>query len=265
MQIVSVFEAGRTDRRAADTRQDLRPLDEIYTAYFRVDEACDPASVLECLKIRHSVYCVENSYETDTPRVGDYESDEYDDRAKHASLRHVQSDIPVGTVRMIYPRFDVPRESFVFQRFLDWNVHREADCYPVMSTGEISRFCVTRSFRRSLQDARNANCAPGTDRFSDEFLRILPHMTLGLIEWLVRVSVRDRLSHWCALMEPALLRLLSRIGIHFQPIGGLVEFHGMRQPCVAELAPMLDRMYRERSDIWCVVTANGAHRAALRA
>ena len=33
------------------------------------------------------------------------------------------------------------------------------------------------------------------------------------------MSVREGMTHWAAVMEPALLRLLTRLGIHFNPLG----------------------------------------------
>jgi N-acyl amino acid synthase of PEP-CTERM/exosortase system len=56
-------------------------------------------------------------------------------------------------------------------------------------------------------------------------------------------------------MEPHLLRLLGRLGIHFEPLGELVEFHGRRQPCMTHLEPMLERVLAERPDIWSVIAA----------
>jgi N-acyl amino acid synthase of PEP-CTERM/exosortase system len=51
-------------------------------------------------------------------------------------------------------------------------------------------------------------------------------------------------------MEPALLRLLSRFGIYFTPIGPLVEYHRMRQPCHANAATLLQRVREENFDLW---------------
>src|SRR3954454_1724840 len=39
------------------------------------------------------------------------------------------------------------------------------------------------------------------------------------------------LTHWCALMEPSLVRLLYATGVHFAPLGPMVDAYGRRQPC----------------------------------
>ena len=66
---------------------------------------------------------------------------------------------------------------------------------------------------------------------------MLFHLPLGLIKSCVEMSVREGMTHWAAVMEPALLRLLTRLGIHFNPLGSLVEYHGRRQPCWVDMAP----------------------------
>src|SRR6185295_16967877 len=94
---------------------------------------------------------------------------------------------------------------------------------------------------------------------SEEQRSILPHLTLGLIETLVRMSVENGITHWCAVMEPTLLRLLTRLGIHFDPIGPLIDYHGRRQPCYIPLKTLLARVKRERPDVWDVITRAGRH------
>jgi len=60
-------------------------------------------------------------------------------------------------------------------------------------------------------------------------------------------------------MEPALLRLLSRLGIRFSSIGGMIEHHGWRQPCYARVHELLATIERERYDVWEVITDCGRY------
>jgi N-acyl amino acid synthase of PEP-CTERM/exosortase system len=87
--------------------------------------------------------------------------------------------------------------------------------------------------------------------------RLAPHITLGLIESLVAMSERSGTTHWCSVMERALLRLLSRIGIYFENLGPQVEYHGRRQPCYMELRTLLARVKEERFDVWEILTREG--------
>jgi N-acyl amino acid synthase of PEP-CTERM/exosortase system len=79
----------------------------------------------------------------------------------------------------------------------------------------------------------------------------------------VRMSIENGITHWCAVMEPTLLRLLTRLGIHFEPIGPMIEYHGRRQPCYIPLEVLLPRVQRERPDVWDVITRGGKHWADL--
>jgi N-acyl amino acid synthase of PEP-CTERM/exosortase system len=73
----------------------------------------------------------------------------------------------------------------------------------------------------------------------------------------VRQSVARGLTHWAAVMEPKLLRMLAVMGIHFTPVGPLVDHHGLRQPSYCCISEMLERLKQERPDHWMVVTEAG--------
>ena len=85
-------------------------------------------------------------------------------------------------------------------------------------------------------------------------------MRLGLIQILLQMSAQHGITHWCALMEPTLLRMLAGMGIRFKPIGPLVEHHGLRQPCSADIAQVLQAVKRERPAFWEVLTCGGVLR-----
>src|SRR6266478_220690 len=82
-------------------------------------------------------------------------------------------------------------------------------------------------------------------------------MRLGLIQALVQMSARHGITHWCAAMEPTLLRMLSAMAIRFRPVGPLVEYHGLRQPCYCVVAEILEAVRRERPSFWAVLTDGG--------
>ncbi len=125
---------------------------------------------------------------------------------------------------------------------------------PPETTSEISRFAVSKAFRRRLGDNKWAD--QELIRQEDE-RRLIPNLTLGLIRSLVEMSAEHGITHWSAAMEPALLRLLTRLGIHFTNAGPLIVYHGRRQPCYTELDTMLTRCHGERPDVWEVLTREG--------
>ena len=87
--------------------------------------------------------------------------------------------------------------------------------------------------------------------------RMLPLMTIGLFAGIVRMSRRHNITHWLAVMEPTLLRFLTRFGIYFQPVGSLVDYHGKRQPAIGVIDEVLAGIYAKRPDVWAVITDNG--------
>jgi N-acyl amino acid synthase of PEP-CTERM/exosortase system len=80
------------------------------------------------------------------------------------------------------------------------------------------------------------------------------------------MSVIHGITHWCAVMEPTLLRMFTAMAIRPEPLGPMVEYHGLRQPCYIDLHEMLDTMMRERPAMWEVMTEAGSFMpGALRA
>jgi N-acyl amino acid synthase of PEP-CTERM/exosortase system len=69
-----------------------------------------------------------------------------------------------------------------------------------------------------------------------------PLMRLGLFQCMVRMSFRSTgITHWLRMMEPtSAAACLAAMAIRFRPVGPLVEFHGLRQPCYAAVADILE-------------------------
>lgn len=84
---------------------------------------------------------------------------------------------------------------------------------------------------------------------------MLPQITLGLFAAIVRMSVEHNMTHWYAVMEPTLLRMLSRFRIRFRPIGPLVDYHGPRRPCLSTMDEILEGIHRKRPDLWEFINA----------
>jgi N-acyl amino acid synthase of PEP-CTERM/exosortase system len=212
----------------------------------------------QAYRLRYQVYCIENDYEDPSNNLEGLETDEYDAHSLHILLVDQQVKLTVGTARLILPRPDRLDRSFPIQYACcdssPINVHR----YPVQSMAEISRFCISKSLRQLRADDVTAGAGGGTGT-----REVILRMTVRLMEGLVRLSVQAGITHLCSMMEPALLRLLAGLGIYFQPLGPMVEFHGQRQPCHQDLAVLLLRIQKERPDVWPIVTANGAHWTAL--
>jgi N-acyl amino acid synthase of PEP-CTERM/exosortase system len=85
----------------------------------------------------------------------------------------------------------------------------------------------------------------------------MPHIVLGLFVGMIQMSREMDVTTWFCVMEKALVRLLGRYSLHFEPVGPTVEHHGKRQPCVANIEEFLERAYAEQPDIWRLITDDG--------
>lgn len=236
-------------------------LAEFYWSWFDAQIANTDQMRDEAFGLRYRVYCIENPFEDPSANADGREIDEYDHRSAHSLLIYRPTNTPAGTVRLVLPDPNDLDRSFALQRVSTHPTLRDRERFPVQSMAEVSRFCISKEFRRRWNDGSCADggATDGVDMSADDERRILPHLSLGLIESLVRMSVDNGITHWCALMEPTLLRLLTRLGIHFDPIGPLIEYHGRRQPCYIPLEVLLPRVQRERPDVWDVITRGGRH------
>ena len=184
----------------------------------------------EVFRLRYQVYCVERGFEEGR---GGKEVDQFDEAARHVLLRHRESGEAIGTVRII-PSLANGLEGLPMARICGIDL---LTYLPSRTTGEVSRFAVSKQ--------RRLSCRAGA------------MVRLGLMQGTLRLSCELGLTHWCAVMEPTLIRLLGASGIHFSPLGPLVEHHGLRQPASLKIASVLDRTRVEQPEAWESVTIHG--------
>ena len=186
-------------------------------------------SLTEVFRLRYQIYCLERHFE---PGMDGLETDVFDAMSRHVLLRHRATGQAIGTVRLVIPRLNGPRAELPMEQVVKLERLRTLQRSGI---AEVSRFALSKELR-----AANAS--------SGSFAR------LALIRGIVQLSGYMRLTHWCALMEPKLLRLLRTSGIHFMPMAGLVEHHGLRQPSIICLSEMLERVRHERPVVWDFIT-----------
>lgn len=203
-------------------------------------------------KIRYQVYCVEHPF-LPVDNLDCIETDEFDSHSVHTLLVSRDTGEALGTARLILPRPHAFKRSFAVQRVLDRDSLKILASLPHHSTAEVSRFSISRQLRRVGSDSSGS---PQSDTVSANPCG--PLMRLGLFRGLVQMSMAHGITHWCAVMEPTLLRMFTAMAIRPEPLGPPVEFHGLRQPCYIDLHEMLDTMMRERPAMWEVMTEAGA-------
>jgi len=203
-----------------------------FRSAFIVELANTPDLIHEAFRLRHQVYCLERGYEPDT---GGLETDAFDAHARHVVICARRTGEVVGTLRLILPGLGSARRLPIEHVC---GPHLLTGLLPRATTAEVSRFAVSKA--RRDWDLQGASL-----------------LRLGLVQGAVRLSSELGLTHWCAVMERSLLRLMRSTAVHFSPIGPSIEYHGLRQPAYADIASVLLRMKREQTALWDLVTENG--------
>jgi len=209
------------------------------TSRFELVFPRSPGQLDDVFRLRYQVYCLERGFE---PARNGRESDRFDRFARHALVRDRANHAPVGTVRLVAPASGDSLFLLPINKVCEPSLFRHL---PLPRTAEISRFALSKSYR--------------ADRGVTASL-----LRLFLMRGVIALSAELGLTHWCALMEPCLMRLLRATSIHFQPLGGPVEYHGLRQPAVAVISEVLARSAREQPLFWDFVTEGGRHGGVRR-
>ena len=216
------------------------PLERLYLKHLESGLALSEQQVLQAYRLRYQAYCVDNHFENPAEFPSGLETDRLDGRSVQALLRHCQTGLCVGAARLILPSVDFLKDPLPMVAAADLTACAGAAPFPLATTGEISRFSVTR-------EGRGLVCAGVM--IEQDRRQLLLHFPLGLVRRLLEIAISQNLTHLCAVMEPPLLRLLTRFGIHFHNYGPLVEHHGLRQPCWIEISTMLEQISIERPDV----------------
>ena len=211
----------------------------LFQQNFEIVKAVTPELIDEAYKLRYQVYCEEKGYEDASQCPDRREYDEYDSRSMHSLIRHRDSGIYIGVVRLILPQCSTDDMPLPVEKFCKLNLaesHPHLASLPKQSIGEISRFSVSKVFRRRIAEQGLVWGIPREDECYNSGIvaslnrRHLPLITMGLIAGAFDMCTEHNIDYCYAAMEPTLLRLLKGIGINFQPLSMPVEYHGRRVP-----------------------------------
>lgn len=232
-----------------------KSLYEQYNALFECVIADSDDLIDECYRLRYKVYCVENPLKEPDPEEGEYERDEYDGHAMHALLRYRRTGEHIGTVRLIFNEGDSPHK-LPFFKLAEENHIFLPEHFGNQPIAEISRFCISKEFRRRLTDHMYSTVYTPVE-LTEAPGRTIPYMAIGLISMVYRMARAQNIRQCCAVMEPSLMRLFKKLGIHYQPIGPLVEYYGQRQLTHITSADMIKTLTAERPDVLELITDRG--------
>jgi N-acyl amino acid synthase of PEP-CTERM/exosortase system len=241
-------------------------MNDIFNKYFEMVPAYTDELKHEVYKLRYQVYGTENGDKTGFNKFidhsGEIEFDEYDSHSSHYLIRHRERGIYMATTRLILPNANNQEKLFPIE------IHSQIDNVDLLKTmprhnlAELSRFCVSKEFRRrkNEQHLLTTNDADSEVAYNQEEKRVSSHLTLALFACAIKMSSENNIHYWYAFMEPALMRVISALGIHFVSIGPLVNFYGMRKACVIKIDDLLDGVAKKDLDYWHFLTNNGQFR-----
>lgn len=225
-----------------------------YNRHFEVVPVETAEQLSWAFRLRYQVYCVENPFEEPNP-VG-LECDEHDAEAVHSLLFDRATRRALGTVRLVLPRLGEKCMGLPIRDVCDHElVARDNPILPWGGTAEISRFAISK---KMCQRARDRNVASGNFSSDDHVQRPMPELSLGLMQAVMSMASKNGITHLCAVMEPALLRMVRRLGMDFLSLGPEVNYHGQRQPCYLHIETALCRLWLTRRDVWAFLTRDGA-------
>jgi N-acyl amino acid synthase of PEP-CTERM/exosortase system len=200
-----------------------------FSKYFSPEVATAEEIQAEAFRIRHRVYCEELGYEK--TKSSGLETDDYDARSLHLLIRNNSSKKYAGTVRLVCSSNGnelLPIEKYCLHSFYPHSVKPEH--FPRDQICEISRLAVPLDFRRRSTDKYDgaSEGAFNTVNYSEREIRCFPFITVGLYLEIVAVAERKGIQHFFVMMEPKLARSAAFVGIKFEQVGDIIEYHGKR-------------------------------------
>jgi N-acyl amino acid synthase of PEP-CTERM/exosortase system len=219
-----------------------------------------PELIREAYRLRYQVYCVERQFENPAQSPDGLERDGYDRHSLHGILRHRATGTAIGTMRWILHKADAGARSFPLYEVCQDPRMRSQGFLPLERTAELSRFAISKEFRRRADDGAYGITRPAIERDNRE---PISNIALHLIAFALQIAFARGVEYGVAAMEPSLLRLLRRFALTFEPLGPLVQYHGWRQPCYAHVPSVMAQVKRERPEIWELVSDGSQATLAL--
>lgn len=234
---------------------------EAFNHYFEIILADSDELKQEVYKLRYQVYCVEKGFLKGNAEGLEY--DEYDEHSSHYLIRHRETDTYMATVRLILPIKKHPEVLFPMEAYnkID-NTNKLLKNMRRGNVAELSRFCVSKHFRRR---AHEQNLIITNEIDDERPLREKvnsPNITLALFACAIRMSFEHNIRYWYAIMEPASKKIAAALGIHFIEVGPAMSsehYYGLRVPYAIKVDDLLNDVAERNLDYWNMLTHYGQY------
>jgi N-acyl amino acid synthase of PEP-CTERM/exosortase system len=225
----------------------------LFETLFEIRTAHTPELLDAIWALRYQVYCVENQFLPAQAYPDHRERDEFDEHSLHAVLIHRPTNEIVGCVRLVLSHVDGRRRTTPLHALLGPEARRQLDAYDPRHLAEISRYAVSKQFRRRAGEQLYPDT--GLEQIGGpDPRRLMPHISLGLFRAVGRLALQHDVATMCAAMAPSLLRLLERFSISFEHLGPAIDYHGVRQPCLAHTHVLRGELERQRKALAQFIT-----------
>jgi N-acyl amino acid synthase of PEP-CTERM/exosortase system len=232
---------------------------DVFNEYFDMVPAVSDELKKEVYKLRYQVYCIETGFEDPEQYPDGMEFDEFDSHSVHYLIYHRKRGVYIATTRLILPEANNPDKLFPIE------IHTQIDNVDALKhisrnhLAEASRFCVSKELKKRKNEL-NTLAGINTELenvFTQDERRTFPHITLALFACLIRMSHENNIQDWYAVMEPALIRIFSTLGMNFIGIGPLTNYHGKRLPCTINVSDLLAGVANKDLNKWDMLTNKG--------
>ena len=198
--------------------------------------------------LRYQVYCHEAHILNPCDYPDGLETDEFDPVSEHfISTNATNSNNIVGAIRLV--RWTDALSFPTAEHFPSLLEKLECMKYPIDSTAEISRLCISKQFRRRAMDK-----LLGVESFSDgtDKRRKFPMIILELFKSIYLASKYELgITHWIATFEDCLYRLLTRYGVFFELlIPEEIDYFGKVKIYGASIAHIEEEMKNLRPELF---------------
>lgn len=209
----------------------------------------DDVRELESLySLRYQVYCHEACF-LDPEKYSDgLEYDEFDTVSEHFLAKDPNNnDDVVGTVRLV--KWSEHLTFPTVEHFSSLPEQLQHLGFPLDSTAEVSRLCITKGYRKRTRDGLT-----GLEGYVDSggVRRRLPVVILELFKSMYLASKYDLgITHWVATFEDSLYRLLERYGVHFKLlIPDEIDYYGKVRVYGASIGHLESEMKKRNPEIF---------------
>jgi len=193
-------------------------------------------------QLRYDVYCLQKGFLDPADYPNKCETDIFDKHALHfGAFDH--SGNALGTLRLVKNS----GVGFPMLKHCEIDVSEEI----LLKAGEVSRLAVSKIIRKRSGDGEYGMALQGgrvdeKPKFIPENnkRRHRPAIVVGLYKSLYQESKRAGITHWLAVMEPGLLKLLKRFYFNFEAIGPEVDYFGPVRPYMVSLDAIEDQVYQ---------------------